>query len=212
MEVFYHSQIGGDHQENEDAILIAPHFADSSALICSLADGQGGRPGGAQAAQSCVASCLAKAQTYAPRKLVKTSVWMEIGKYVDDYVSRLPETGYTTLIGIYITPSLTVGVSSGDSAAALILDKKFFLLTEGQYKNPPVGSGGARFIPFAAQLKGNWKLIMVSDGVWKYVGWEAVRQRCLSETSKNLIPNLCHDIMNRNKVLPDDFSMILIES
>ena len=48
-------------------------------------------------------------------------------------------------------------------------------LTSSQRKNPPVGSGGAIFVPFACRLIRPWQVLAMSDGVWKYAGWEAIR-------------------------------------
>jgi len=210
MKVFHYSEIGS-HDENEDALDVVPHAADSSALICALADGQGGQPGGAAAAQHSVSSCLANAQLFAPRDLLNPFTWVEIGEYVDQTVLHAPEAGYTTFIGLYVTPSFVVGASCGDSAIALLTGGQFLLLTENQYKNPPVGSGAARLTPFAAELNGTWKLLVMSDGVWKYAGWDSISKRGLSETGEMLISNLRNDVVVNSKVVVDDFTVILIE-
>ena len=54
-------------------------------------------------------------------------------------------------------------------------EKQVNELTANQIKNPPVGSAAAVFTPFAGRLERPWTVLAMSDGVWKYVGWERVR-------------------------------------
>ena len=211
MNVFHYSEIGS-HNENEDALEIADHNSDSSLKICALADGQGGQHGGAAAAKCAVSSCLVKAQSISPRDLTNPFTWEEIGEYVDQNVAKLSEAGFTTFIGMCVTNSFVVGASCGDSAAALLVDEKFLILTEGQSKNPPIGSCGARLTPFSAFLGENWKLLAMSDGVWKFTGWDSIIQAIKSESGENLISNLRDEVISRTKEMVDDFSIILIES
>lgn len=50
MTVFSHSEPGG-HLVNEDSFVVQQHQDDPSCWICTLADGQGGRAGGARASR-----------------------------------------------------------------------------------------------------------------------------------------------------------------
>lgn len=210
MRISQYSEIGS-HEENEDAIEVASHNADSSLMICALADGQGGQRGGAAAAKCAVSTCLEKAQSVSPSELLNPFKWEEIGKYVDQNVANKTEAGFTTFIGMCITNSFVVGASCGDSSVALLIDKKFLILTETQFKNPPIGSSGARLTPFSAMLDGKWKLLVVSDGVWKFTGWDSISQTIKSENGENLIISLHENVISRTKELIDDFSIILIE-
>ena len=81
--------------------------------------------------------------------------------------------GFTTFIGVYLADDYLVGASSGDSAV-LAIDARGQPreLTAHQVKNPPVGSGGAIFVPFRLRLQPPWVVLVVSDGVWKYVSWD----------------------------------------
>lgn len=209
---FYHYSEIGEHNENEDAINVVPHVSDSSLLICALADGQGGQHGGAVAAQNSVVLCINKAQSLTPGDLLNPFTWVEIGEYIDQSVSQNSDAGYTTFIGACTTPQFIAGASCGDSAVALIIDGKLFILSQNQSKNPPVGSGAARLTPFSAVADGAWKLIIVSDGVWKYAGWDSITKSCLSETGETLISKIQTSVINNTKTLVDDFSIILIEN
>ena len=212
MKVFRHSEPGGQ-LTNEDAIGLLRLADDPVTLICALSDGQGGQAGGAVAAQTAVDSCLEKAQSYAIKQLVNPYTWQAIGETVDRNVSLKPEAGYATFIGLVLIPSFVIGISNGDSAVALFLNDKFVLLTEHQHKNPPIGSGVARLAPFAARLDQPWKLLLMSDGVWKYVGWETIIGRCGADSGHGLMSSLRNiAAQNTGGTLLDDFSVILIES
>ena len=210
MNILRYSEIGS-HNENEDALEVVAHNSDSSLMICALADGQGGQHGGAAAAKCAVSSCLTKAQSISPRDLLNPFTWEEIGEYVDQNVLNVSEAGFTTFIGMCVTDSFVVGASCGDSAIALLIDEKFLILTQGQHKNPPIGSSGARLTPFSAMLGGNWKLLVMSDGVWKFTDWNSIIQTVKSESGENLISNLRNQVISRTKEMIDDFSIILIE-
>ena len=212
MRVFTHSEPGG-HRTNEDAIGVVRFADDPVTLICALSDGQGGQAGAAVAARTAVDSCLEKAQCYAIKELVNPYTWEAIGKTVDENVWLKPEAGYTTLIGLVLIPSFVIGISNGDSAVALFLNDKFVLLTEYQHKNPPIGSGAARLAAFSARLDQQWKLLLMSDGVWKAIGWETIIARCAAYSGHGLISSL-RDAAAKNAggTLLDDFSVILIES
>ena len=212
MKVFSHSELGG-HLTNEDA-MGAFHYADDPpTLICALSDGQGGQSGGALAARIAVDSCLEKARTYSLKKLLNPYTWQDIGEAVDRNVSLDLEAGYATFIGLALIPSFVIGISCGDSAVALLLGDRFVQLTENQHKNPPIGSGAARLTPFSAGLNGSWKLLIMSDGVWKFAGWEAIVERCRSESDEALISSLREvAVSNTGGRLLDDFSVILIEA
>ena len=212
MRFFTHSEPGG-HLNNEDAIGILRIADDPVTLICTLSDGQGGQTGGAVAAQTAVDSCLEKAQSCALKELVNPWSWEAIGETVDRNVSLKPEAGYATFIGLALIPSFVIGVSNGDSAVALFLNDKFVLLNEHQHKNPPIGSGAARLAPFSARLNEPWKLLLMSDGVWKFIGWETIIKRCGADSGQELISSL-RDVAAKKTggTLLDDFSLILLES
>ena len=63
-------------------------------------------------------------------------------------------------------------------------------LTDRQAKNPPVGSGAAWFVPFADRLAGPWSVLAMSDGVWKYVGWDRIIAGIASHRGQPLIESL----------------------
>lgn len=166
----------GGHTTNEDAARFHIHPADESVLICALADGQGGRPGGQEAAEAACRAVVENALDYSPKQLSKPKTWLKILRAADLFVHGLADAGATTLVGLCVTDQIVCGASSGDSAAVLLnVYDRYHELTARQTKNPPVGSGQANFVPFSEQLIDPWLVMLASDGLWKYVGWNGVK-------------------------------------
>jgi hypothetical protein len=75
-----------------------------------------------------------------------------------------------------------------------------------------VGSGAAAITPFAASLTRPWAVLMVSDGVWKYVGWDWVVRLASAERGQCLIEGLQAGARLRGSGrFPDDFTVVLFE-
>jgi hypothetical protein len=201
-----------DQHANEDVARYAQHPADSRFALCALADGQGGQSGGAAAATLGVSSALAAACASEPKSLFSPSAWLDICAMVDRRVAAEPNAGFCTLVTLVATAEWVVGASSGDSAAILLFDASEFILTDRQRKNPPVGSGAAIFEPFSSALEGWWRILILSDGVWKYAGWDNVIRRGREADGQTVIDKLREDVLVRSGgLLPDDFSVIAIE-
>ena len=211
-ELFTFSEKGG-HLINEDAFLIEPHPSDSSLLICALADGQGGRRGGSEAAQIACHTVVERAQGYSPKQLTKSNTWLKIVGTADSAVQQFPEAGFTTLVGLAIIGDELYGASSGDSAALVLnVHDQRHLLTENQQKNPPVGSGIAQFVPFQVQLIEPWLVLLISDGVWKYIGWNSVHSLIARHKGAALIPALKDEARATGGGFRDDFTVVAIYS
>jgi hypothetical protein len=202
----------GEGHTNEDAIAHRSHPANGSFALCALADGQGGRSGGAAAARLAVSSTLDVACEVAPETLLLPSTWFNVCGTADRNVAAANDAGYCTLVGLVITGEWVVGASSGDSAAILILGHAAVILTDRQRKNPPVGSGAAVFETFSAGLGKWWRILVVSDGVWKYVGWEQTTAIGRAAHAHDVAGALRREGVTRSGgKLPDDFSVIVIE-
>jgi hypothetical protein len=212
MKHYLYTEAGG-HALNEDFAVLRPHPSDADQLIGALADGQGGRSGGAQAARIAVLTCLRNAEASSPADLADPFTWVRICERADEAVSVDSEAGFTTLIGLSVTGSSIVGASSGDSAVALWMDQRLVLLSQGQRKNPPVGSGSAHVTPFSALVRPPWRVLVASDGVWKYVGWTRISERLASDSAEGLADAMRADALGNSTMgLSDDFTMIIIES
>ena len=116
------------------------------------------------------------------------------------------------LVGLCVVPGAVAGASCGDSAALLVCGGRARPLTAAQAKNPPVGSGAAPFVPFAAGLVRPWALLAMSDGVWKYAGWAAITQAASALRGRALLEALqARARLPGSGQFPDDFTLVLFE-
>lgn len=190
----------GGHPVNEDAFVLWPH---AGGWGVALADGQGGRAGGLRAAQ---VACDAVATS--------TGSWAERLTAADAAVAADREAGFTTLVALHLTGNHLFGASCGDSAAvAVCAGAAPKVLTSRQFKNPPVGSGEAEFIPFELELAPPWRVLVMSDGVWKYASWDRVWDFAARLAGEELVGALKDAARLRaSGEYPDDFTVVLLES
>src|SRR5207249_4063791 len=99
----------GQHVENEDAFGLQQHPQADDCWICALADGQGGRAGGAKAAVLACETIIKSASTANPSDLASASTWASFLQLADETVSRDPTAGFTTLVGFAICQEMLVG-------------------------------------------------------------------------------------------------------
>jgi serine/threonine protein phosphatase PrpC len=206
---FTHTEPGG-HEANEDRLAVV---SVSSAFLCALADGQGGQAGGAAAAEAACQTCIKTAASFRLDQLLSPLVWPSLLRSSDEAVARNPVAGYTTLIAFCLTENEVCGASSGDSAVLLLnAGEPPLILTKHQIKNPPVGSGAAVFVPFTSRLISPWTVLAMTDGVWKYAGWQAIVTAAEEESGEAIIRRI------RDKAalvhtgrLQDDFTLVLFQ-
>lgn len=214
MNVFSFTEAGG-HPANEDAFRIEPHPENSQLFLVALADGQGGQSGGARAANIAVEAAIEAARhTPLDRLLNHPAVWRDILHWADDAVLADPDAGFTSLVSFIAGEGVApVGASCGDSAALMVHDGTTALLTDHQFKNPPVGSGEANFIPFHGSVGLPWSLLAMTDGVWKHAGWEAITDSACELHGQRLIDTLTTRArLPGSGQFPDDFTLLVLES
>ena len=205
-----HSEAGEGHA-NEDVALVRPHPDDAGVLLCALADGQGGQAGGAAAARVAVEESLRAASSFPAKELREAAPWYAVVGAADEAVCEDDAAGYCTLVSLVVSAREVWGASCGDSGALLLSGGREFLLTEGQRKNPPVGSSAVRPVGFSARLHPGWTLLVASDGVWKYVGWEQIVRMAAQNQGQELVAALRRAAWDANGGrLPDDFSVALL--
>ncbi len=211
--LFTHSEASG-HPTNEDAFDIRRHPEADGCWVGALADGQGGRSGGAEAARLACRVEVAAALSQPPDALVRPDTWAEILRRADGAVLADTTAGYTTLIGFVAVGGRVVGVSSGDSALWIAgADDRIVELTDRQSKNPPIGSGGAEPTPFVAALSGSWVVLAMSDGVCKYAGRDGVRAALQKNRGRALLDALlARARLPRSGGLQDDFTAIVLQA
>jgi serine/threonine protein phosphatase PrpC len=209
MKIHCRSEAGGKN-ESEDFVFTRRHPGAVDTYICVLADGQGGRANGAAAAKTACESVWQIASQHPQNTLFSGDAWLEILRKVDQQV--VETGGYTTVVAVAISRHGAAGASSGDSKAyfKMPLQKEATEWTARQRKNPPVGSGSADFVPFAHQGIGGGRLLIVSDGAWKYCSYESLVES-FDLSSDASIERIRQSVIQRNgSTLPDDFSAVVI--
>jgi serine/threonine protein phosphatase PrpC len=179
--------------------------------VCAISDGQGGRPGGALAAETAVHACFTEATSSSAQSLLNPRLWESILSSVDRSVRATEGAGYATLIGLCVSEDGICGASCGDSLVYLSHDGQQVNLTAGQYKHPPIDSGSVNPVGFSYRLSGPWKLLMTTDGVWKYTGLETLVHIFEQSEIDGLIQAL-REAALQGKQLMDDFTLALLQS
>ncbi|HKI31904.1 MAG TPA: protein phosphatase 2C domain-containing protein [Gemmataceae bacterium] len=211
IRVAMHSEPGG-HPANEDAFGLRPHPDDPSSYLCAVADGQGGHFGGGPAARLACDIFLKVAAQATLAELSSFPVWDDILAFVDRAVVDDPHAGFTTLVAFCIAGGRLTGASCGDSALVFAEpEQERLVLTSRQSKDPPVGSGGAVFIPFSIKLHAPWAALAMTDGVWKYAGWDAVLQAAAGPAGEDAIRSLRQRAgLPGTGALQDDFTLVIL--
>jgi hypothetical protein len=205
-----HTEPGG-HVENQDRVEVHVVPGSGDGYVCALADGQGGQAGAALAAAIACQSCHAGASAFRRVQLLSPFIWSEILRQSDEAVADAEHAGFTTLIGFCLTDNALCGCSSGDSAVVVLsAGEPPRILTKHQMKNPPVGSRGAVFVPFTVRLLSPWTVLAMSDGVWKYAGWDSIL------ASKGTGETIIHALrekaaLPRTGQLQDDFTLVVFQ-
>src|SRR5262249_2410116 len=106
------------------------------------------------------------------------------------------------------------GASSGDSAALVVnAGQPGNILTNRQKKNPPLGSGEAVFVNFGSRLARPWTVLAMTDGVWKYAGWEVILKMGAEKRREEVIPALRYRArLQRSGSFQDDFTLIVLHN
>jgi len=200
---------------NEDALRTCTHAREPSMFLAFLADGLGGRPGGAHAANIAVETGMALAGAATSAQVGRPEFWTEMLTTIDMEIQRAEVAGYTTLVAMCVAGGAVVGASVGDSDALLIVGlKPPVWLTGAQKKEPALGFGAARPVAFRAILGNSWTLALMSDGVTKFAGKERpLPEILLGQDSENAAQELLNEAKLRGGgQLVDDFSLIILRN
>jgi hypothetical protein len=212
IRVITFSEAGG-HAVSEDAFEVHRHPSAPDFWLGFLADGQGGQAGGAEAARIACRVAAEAALPLSPPQLSDSWKWTGLLQKADAAVAADRNAGFTTLIGLGILGDVLYGTSCGDSAVLVVSEGQSpRQATADQIKNPPVGSGAAQFVPFTATLAGRWSVLAMSDGVWKYAGWERIFEAVATHRGESVIGALqAAARLGRTGQFPDDFTIVLFE-
>jgi len=164
-------------------------FESGGDKVLAIADGAGGMPGGAEAADEVMAQVMASVQEGGcPRT---TTAVCNLLRSIDFKLRRLGMAGETTAVLAVVTGAAVLGASVGDSAAWIVSDAGIVDLTSNQHPKPLLGSGDAEPKGFGpVPLHG--QLLLATDGLIKHTQETLVCQTMLegwgsSERAKRLL-------------------------
>ena len=165
-----------------------------------LADGAGGSGGGAAAAEAVIATAerFAQATELDPVHLLET---------LDHHLGSI---GQSTAVVVLVSEGQIWGASVGDSSAWLLSKNSLLDLTAGQRRKPLLGSGGAMPVAFGPYP---WvpRLLLGSDGLFKYVPHERIRQLATASPVESAAAALIDAARLPSGALQDDVALILAE-
>jgi serine/threonine protein phosphatase PrpC len=166
-------------------------------IVAVLADGAGGTGGGELAAQAVVDAVTARGSALD---------WAAVLEELDD--PRKLGMGQTTAVIVEVTARGIRGASVGDSIATANGDE----LTRFQRRKPLLGSGEADVMALGTgPLTG--RLLVASDGLWKYAPVRAIEQIVRETAELADVPVRLVELLRRRSGTPaDDISIIVAES
>ena len=187
--------------ENQDRGLV---LHDGPRLVLCIADGAGGRSGGAEAASLAVK--LIRDDVF---RLNNGAACVEALRLMDEAMARDSVAGETTCALAIVTPEEIFGASVGDSGVWWIPENgNLLILTEGQQRKPFVGSGGAWPVPFQRRNQPGW-LLLATDGLLKYTSAERIVGVCREQPVEVATRQLIELVRYASGGLPDDVTVVL---
>ncbi len=175
-------------------------------LILAVADGAGGRTGGAQAADQAMAFLRREAARLRPDE--DADIWCELLMECDRRLLEDSEAGETTAVVAMVAAGGIVGASVGDSGAWIIRQEGIQDLTKRQIRKPFLGTGAALPLPFQSPLR-DGTLLLASDGLFKYAGAEAIGRIILANDIETAAEELLDSVRLRSGNLQDDVAILL---
>jgi serine/threonine protein phosphatase PrpC len=174
-------------------------------VVVVVADGAGGRGGGAQAAEA-VIEAVARA-VLAPVDFWRADTWVEVLRRADAEVAAAGHGGESTAVVLAIGQTVA-GASVGDSAAWFFEPSGAIELTRGQQRRPMIGSGAAAVTPIAGHARGG-TLLLASDGFAKYAPAGKAAAVAMGPDLVRAVEGLIDLVRLRSGGLQDDVSVVL---
>lgn len=197
--------------ENQDALVVLQHPREPQMLLVAIADGQGGQPGGKAASQKACHTILQAAAECRPISLRRTGKWKRLLVQTDRALRADSDAGFTTLIAFAIMRHKLFGAANGDSALMAVTANDVQVLTKGQAKNPPVGSGCAMPFVFKYSLPRPWTILAMTDGVWKFAGWDKIWDSALDSSEPETKIEYLRSAASASGRLQDDFTLLVLK-
>ncbi|MDF1660780.1 MAG: protein phosphatase 2C domain-containing protein [Planctomycetota bacterium] len=191
---------------DQDRIAI---FQNGAITIFALADGAGGRSGGAEAANKTVTDLIQSFSSLKSLPSVKDCV--KALEQLDVALYRDKHCGETTAVLVVEAKGKVVGASVGDSGAWRVSSQGFLDLTKSQRRKPFLGSGAAQPRSFGPLDLGQGRLLIASDGLFKYSDWSAIREVLMNSSFDECLAKLIEPCQMKSGRLQDDLALIVAE-
>jgi PPM family protein phosphatase len=186
--------------QSEDRVAVYPI---PEGQIAVLADGMGGRSGGAAAADAVVMACETLAQLN-----LEPRTWMTWFRKLDEQMSVAPQIGETTALIVALLPQMIFGLSVGDSEAWWIEATESRHLSAGSEPKPWLGSGSAKPTQFTL-TPNSGTLLLATDGLTKYCNREKWAGKLREDELPGLAENLIETVRYSSGRLPDDIAVLV---
>jgi hypothetical protein len=174
---------------------------DGSRLVFVVADGAGGRSGGAEAAELVVR--LARERV---GSLLSPGDCENLLGDIDRVISADRIAGETTAVIVVVSPNKVFGASAGDSGAWILNGSNVDELSERQIRKPFVGTGASLPVGFSRDaLVGT--LLVATDGLLKYASRESISTTIEKFSLRELPEALIKLVRFASGNLPDDIAI-----
>lgn len=178
-----------------------------AALVVVVADGAGGRPGGADASAAVEKAvrdaCVAGGDPFDVR------AWSALLREIDGALAK-KMVGESTAIVLAVEEGVVAGVSVGDSEAWLVRGDEVERLTAKQGR-ARIGSGRTAPVPFFARM-GERTLVVASDGLFGHASREAIVAAVATRPVAGIAQRLLHVARLASGAYADDTSTVVIPS
>jgi len=188
--------------ENQDRGLI---IQDGTRTVLCVADGAGGRSGGAEAAAMAVDFVRQHMST-----LSDGASSVELLRAMDAAIAHDSIAGETTFVLAVATRETVFGASVGDSGIWLVGGAGGYAdLTISQQRKPFIGSGSAWPVAFESRMNFGDLLLLATDGLLKYTSSERIVETCREQPIDSVAPRLIGLVRYQSGALPDDVTVIV---
>lgn len=195
--------VASDRPAGEDRAAVCPTAFGGLAVV---ADGVGGRSGGAAAAEAVVAAVRSFAETLtAPPDPRTWATWL---RQLDAKLAAEAGVGETTAVVAALSPVGVTGVAAGDSVAWAVGERDCHYLTIGSEPKPWLGSGAARPVLFGHLGRAD-TLLLATDGLTKYADPRRLADLVRGGPWELLPGRLIDAIRYASGRLPDDVGVVV---
>jgi PPM family protein phosphatase len=201
MKAILETEAGNPENEDRGAVI-----ESSAGLVLVVADGAGGRSGGAEAAAMAVRLVRERAH-----ELQDANGCVSLLQWMDQIMARDGSAGETTCALAVVTEEWIYGASVGDSGVWVIGESQFTDLTKAQSRKPFVGSGSAWPILFAHKQTFAERLLLATDGLLKYSSSDRIIAACRNQDHVEATRGLINLVRYPSGSLPDDVTVILTQ-